>query len=75
MLGPDLEPLVGVLQALGKRHAKYGVAEEHFPIVGQALIETLSTAMGEKFTDDIKAAWVEIYGIIQEQMIVGMKQA
>jgi nitric oxide dioxygenase len=75
MLGPDLAPLVGVLQALGKRHAKYGVAEEHFPLVGQALIETLTAAMGDAFTDEVKAAWVEIYGVIQEQMIVGMKQA
>ena len=75
MLGPDLAPLVEVLQALGKRHAKYGVAEEHFPIVGKALIETLSAAMGDAFTDEVKDAWVEIYGVIQAQMIAGMKQA
>eukprot|EP00978_Attheya_sp_CCMP212_P020942 scaffold60641_cov34-Attheya_sp.AAC.1 len=75
MLGTDLEPLVLVLKDLGARHAKYGVLEAHFPIVGQALIETLADALGEKFTDDVKAAWVDIYAVVQSNMLAGMKEA
>eukprot|EP00978_Attheya_sp_CCMP212_P019493 scaffold54727_cov50-Attheya_sp.AAC.1 len=74
MLGTDLEPLVLVLKDLGARHAKYGVLEAHFPIVGQALIETLADALGEKFTDDVKAAWVDIYAVVQSNMLAGMKK-
>lgn len=75
MLGPDLEPLVIILKDLGARHAKYGVLEAHFPIVGQALIETLAAALGDKFTDDVKAAWVAIYGVVQSNMVAGMNEA
>lgn len=71
MLGADLAPLVDILKKLGKRHVAYGVLEAHYPIVGQALIETLEAALGDKFTDDVKAAWVEIYGIISSTMIEG----
>jgi len=71
MLGSDLAPLVKTLHGLGKRHVKYGVLEAHYPIVGQALIETLAAAMGEAFTDEVKAAWVDVYGVISGAMIEG----
>jgi hemoglobin-like flavoprotein len=71
MLGPDLSPLVDVLKALGKKHVKYGVVEAHYAVVGQALIETLDAAMSDKFTADVKAAWLEIWGIISSTMIAG----
>ena len=77
MLGPasDLNPLICFLQELGANHQRYGVLHDHYPIVGKALIETLSAAMGDKFTDDIKLAWEEIYGIIESNMIDGMEKA
>lgn len=77
MLGPaaDLNPLICFLQELGANHQRYGVLNEHYAIVGKALIETLSGAMGELFTDDIKLAWGEIYGIIEANMMEGMEKA
>eukprot|EP00979_Chaetoceros_neogracilis_P012105 scaffold3111_cov263-Chaetoceros_neogracile.AAC.12 len=71
MLGPDLSELADILKKLGKRHKGYKVVEAHYPVVGQALIETLDAAMGEKFTEDVKAAWLEIWGIISSTMIAG----
>jgi len=71
MLGPDLSALADVLKALGKKHVKYGVLEAHYAVVGQALIETLAAAMGDKFTADVKAAWLSIWGIISSTMIAG----
>ena len=71
MLGPDLSPLVEILKKLGKRHKGYGVLEAHYPVVGQALIETLDAALGDKFTEDVKAAWLEIWGVISSTMIAG----
>ncbi len=71
MLGGDLTPLVGILKDLGKKHVAYGVIPAHYDVVGQALIETLATAMGEAFTPDVKRAWVEIYGIVSSTMIEG----
>ena len=76
MLGPaaDLNPLITFLQQLGANHQRYGVLNEHYPIVGKALIETLSVAMGDKFTDDVKNAWEEIYGIVESNMMEGMEK-
>ena len=71
MLGPDLAPLVDILKKLGKRHAGYGVLEPHYAVVGQALIETLEAALGDAFTDEVKAAWLDVYGVISSTMIEG----
>mmetsp|Transcript_22283 Transcript_22283/g.32565 ORF Transcript_22283/g.32565 Transcript_22283/m.32565 type:complete len:151 (+) Transcript_22283:46-498(+) len=71
MLGPDLSPLVEILKKLGRKHKNYKVKEEHYAIIGQALIATLAAAMADAFTDEVKAAWVEIYGVISSTMIEG----
>ena len=71
MLEPNLDGLVEVLKNLGRKHKVYGVLEAHYPIVGEALIGTLSDALGDNFTPDIKAAWVELYGVISSTMIAG----
>ena len=71
MLGPDLSPLVDVLKQLGRTHKDYGVLEPHYAVVGQALIETLDAALGDAFTDEVKNAWLEIWGVIKDTMIAG----
>ncbi len=71
MLQPDLDGLVKVLKELGKKHKRYGVLEAHYAVVGEALIGTLSDALGEAFDADVKAAWVELYGVISTTMISG----
>ena len=45
--------------------------EPHYDVVGRALIETLSIALERAFTDDVKAAWLEIWGVIRGTMIEG----
>ena len=64
-----LDPLVPALQALGRRHAGYGVREEHYATVGAALLWTLQQGLGEAFTPAVRAAWAEAYGILASVMI------
>mmetsp|Transcript_7557 Transcript_7557/g.8649 ORF Transcript_7557/g.8649 Transcript_7557/m.8649 type:complete len:98 (-) Transcript_7557:1356-1649(-) len=71
MLDPDLDGLLDVLRKLGRKHKVYGVLEAHYPVVGEALIGTLNDALGDAFTDDVKAAWVDLYGVISNTMIEG----
>ena len=71
MIEPDLNAIVVKLKDLGLKHKKYGVLEAHYPIVGEALIGTLSDALGDAFTADVKAAWEELYGVISSTMIAG----
>jgi nitric oxide dioxygenase len=60
----SLDRLVDVLpavQSLAVRHAGYGVKSRDYDAVGDALIWTLTTGLGERFTDQHKAAWAEVY--------------
>ncbi|MEG4146679.1 AAA family ATPase [Microcoleus sp. Pol12B5] len=59
-------------KGLGATHAKYGVSVEHFPVVGNALIQSLKAQMGLEWTPETEKAWVEAYTIIQSAMIDGM---
>lgn len=54
--------LRGAIDALGRRHAGYGVRDEHYATVGAALIWTLEQGLGAAFTADARTAWVEAYG-------------
>jgi hypothetical protein len=67
----NMDKLVEVLKRLGARHATYNVREVHYPIVGEALLDTLGKALGEGFTPDVKEAWTGVYGIITDTMCQG----
>lgn len=71
----NMDKLVEVLKDLGTRHATYDVKEVHYPIVGEALLDTLGKALGEGFTPEVKEAWVGVYGIISDTMCQGAKEA
>jgi hemoglobin-like flavoprotein len=56
-----LSDVLPAVQALAVRHAGYGVRSQDYDAVGNALIWTLQTGLGERFTDKHTAAWVEVY--------------
>lgn len=64
------EALMPVLQDLGRRHAKYGVTDAHYDTVGAALIWTLEKGLGERFTADVREAWVAVYQVVATTMKV-----
>lgn len=70
----DLDTLVPVLQALGARHAPYGVVESDYATVGSAFLWTLEQGLGDEFTPEVKAAWTEVYGVISDVMIAAQKE-
>ena len=63
-----LESIVPAVQDLGRRHVDYGVKDEDYDTVGAALIWTLSQGLGDDFTDEVKSAWVTVYGILATTM-------
>ena len=69
MLGPDIELLTEILLDLGKKHVGYGVKPEYFPSMGRALIHSVKEQLGEKYTEETKDAWVEVYGALSYDMI------
>ncbi len=65
----DLQTLIPALQNLGKRHIGYGVQDAHYATVGEALLATLKTGLGEAFTPAVEQAWSSVYGLIASVMI------
>lgn len=64
----ELDTVVPVLQELGTRHAGYGVVDSDYETVGEAFLWTLEKGLGEAFTQDVKAAWGDVYGILATVM-------
>lgn len=64
----NLEGIVPAVQDLGKRHVDYGVKDEHYDTVGEALIWTLDKGLGDDFTDDVKEAWTNVYVVLATTM-------
>lgn len=69
------EALVPVLMGLGKRHAGYGVKDEHYDTVAQALLWTLEKGLGAEFTAEVRDAWIAAYTLMAKVMQQGSRQA
>ena len=67
--------LTDVLGGLGQKHAGYGVTDEMYGMVGEALLATLAKAAGEAWTPALAGAWTEAYGAIAGLMQAGARQA
>jgi hemoglobin-like flavoprotein len=71
-----LHEILPSVRAVGRRHAGYGVTDEHYDTVASALLRTLEQGLGEQFTPDVKAAWVSVYTMLANAMKSGaMEQA
>jgi nitric oxide dioxygenase len=69
-----LEQIVPAVEDLGRRHASYGVRDQHYATVAAALLWTLEQGLGAGFTPEVKAAWVAMYGIVTSAMQRGAAQ-
>jgi len=63
-----LDQLVPAVQELGKRHARYGVRDEHYDTVAAALLWTLGQGLGVAFTTEVEQAWVAAYTLLAGTM-------
>jgi hemoglobin-like flavoprotein len=64
-----LEDVIGEIAKLARRHATYGVKEEHYAVVGNALLWTLEKGLGEDWNEDLKEAWADCYSTLATAMI------
>ncbi len=65
----DPERLVPMVQKLGQRHKGYGVVDENYDTVAQALLWTLEQGLGENFTPEVCDAWTAVYTLLASVMI------
>ena len=69
-----LDGITPELQALGRRHAGYGVGIDHYASVGRALIGTLEQGLGDAFTHETAIAWADAYRRVSSVMIEAAQQ-
>ncbi|HIP79268.1 MAG TPA: hemin receptor [Kiloniellaceae bacterium] len=65
----NIPGLVPVLEDLALRHVAYGVKPQHYPLVGDALLQMLAEVLAEDFTPATGAAWVKAYDDVSRLMI------
>jgi hemoglobin-like flavoprotein len=70
-----LDQLVPAVQELGRRHARYGVQDEHYDTVGAALLWTLQQGLGPGFTPEVEAAWATAYTLLADTMKAAAAEA
>jgi nitric oxide dioxygenase len=63
-----LDTLVPTVQALGQRHANYGVTATHYTMGGEALLWALRQSLGKEFTPQVEEAWTEAYTLLAQVM-------
>jgi hemoglobin-like flavoprotein len=61
--------LKNILKDLGERHIRYGIIQEHYPMVGSALLKTLESFLGKDWTPGVKQAWIHGYNMVANLML------
>jgi hemoglobin-like flavoprotein len=55
------QELVASIRSLGRRHLQYGVKEQHYDSVGEALLWALEKTLGPEFPPQARNAWLTVY--------------
>jgi len=71
----DMVQLMPMLTKLGARHINYGVSEDHWKVLGEALDMTLHDVLGDAYTAEVQQAWSLVYGFTSAVMIEGLRDA
>ena len=59
-----LENLTKGIEQMASVHVKTHVLPEHYPMVGDALLQAIKSVLGDGASDEIMAAWEEAYGFL-----------
>jgi nitric oxide dioxygenase len=64
-----IDPYVPSIEALGRRHAAYGVKPEDFETAGAALLDTLEIGLKPDFPVETRDAWAAAFALLASVMI------
>jgi hemoglobin-like flavoprotein len=67
--------LIPALEAMGRRHVAYGVRDEHYATVIQAMLLTVEEILVRDFTPLVRAAWNETLTFVADTMKRGAAQS
>ena len=69
-----IDELVPTIADLGRRHAGYGVTDDHYDSVGAALMWSLEEGLGNAWNAEVKAAWAAAYDLLSGVMREGANE-
>jgi hemoglobin-like flavoprotein len=70
-----MDQILRLVEDLGRRYAAYGIRDEHYRTVAEALLWTLEKGLGENFTPPVKEACGVVYFKIATAMQRGAANA
>ncbi|KAK3210035.1 hypothetical protein GRF29_44g1438846 [Pseudopithomyces chartarum] len=70
----DLGKLAPAVELICHKHASLGITADHYDIVGEYLLKTMKTVLGDACTDEILDAWGAAYWQLANIMISKEKQ-
>jgi hemoglobin-like flavoprotein len=65
----DLSSIAALVQALGRRHAEYGVVASDYETAREALLWTLGECLGAGFSSELRSAWSAAFTTLATEMI------
>lgn len=65
----NVDKLVSVLEELGRNHKLYGVVDDHYVYVAEALMFAFEKGLGSKLTEEMRIAWTALYSVVASIMI------
>lgn len=70
-----LDTIVVAIKRLGEKHVGYGVRDEHYGTVAQALLWTLGQGLGEHWNPAVEEAWTVAYTTLAGVMQAAAQEA
>ena len=64
----NFDQIMPMAVELGKQHIDYGVKDEDYNTVGEALLWALEQGLGPDFTPEVKQAWIAVYTVLARVM-------
>ncbi|MBM6618506.1 NO-inducible flavohemoprotein [Bacillus suaedaesalsae] len=65
----QLEAILPAVKQIAHKHRSLGVKAEHYPSVGENLLQAIKDVLGDAATDEIISAWADAYGVIANVFI------
>ena len=65
----NLDALGDAVELIAQKHASLRIKSEHYPIVGENLLESIKEVLGDAATEDIITAWGEAYFFLADILI------
>lgn len=69
----NLKALSGAMDRMARRHTSVHVQPEHYPIIGETLLDSMDVVLKDHMTPEIREAWKKAYMTLAKHMIAKEK--